>query len=123
MTVLAIAIGGALGAVSRFFLSNTVTNHYQFTLPVGTLGVNILGSFALGVFYALFSVIDVPAPLRLFLTAGFLGALTTFSTYSIEAMSLFQSGQYHSALLFIFLHNGLGILMAVLGFGLVRLWV
>ena len=90
---LAIAIGGGLGSVARFVVSREMGNWLGSYLPYGTLTVNVAGSLALGWFAAVF--IDRPeisSALRLGLTVGFLGAFTTFSTFSYESVQLLLNG-------------------------------
>jgi CrcB protein len=82
VTILAIAAGGALGSVSRYLIAVRLYNWLGIALPWGTLTVNIIGSFLLGVVIALVEEHGVfgPEP-RSFLTVGFLGGMTTFSTF------------------------------------------
>jgi CrcB protein len=82
MTVLAIAVGGALGSVSRYLIAVRLYNSLGIGLPFGTLTVNVLGSFLLGVVIALVEQRDMFSPeTRSFITIGFLGGMTTFSTF------------------------------------------
>ena len=93
LSFLAIAIGGGLGSVARFIDSREMGNWLGSYLPYGTLTVNVAGSLALGWFEAVF--IDRPeisSALRLGLTVGFLGAFTTFSTFSYESVQLLLNG-------------------------------
>ena len=93
LSFLAIAIGGGLGSVARFVVSREMGNWLGSYLPYGTLTVNVAGSLALGWFAAVF--IDRPeisSALRLGLTVGFLGAFTTFSTFSYESVQLLLDG-------------------------------
>ncbi|WP_297063710.1 fluoride efflux transporter CrcB [Thermococcus sp.] len=88
-----IALGGALGAIARFYISGILPTYRDF--PVGTLMVNSIASFILGYLYGLlFWGIDVTPEWRLFLGTGFCGALSTFSTFSYETFSLFREGEY-----------------------------
>jgi CrcB protein len=88
-----IALGGASGAVARYLLANWVHGLWEGKLPLGTLLVNVVGSFAIGIVYVL--VVErqlVHADWRGVLMVGFLGAFTTFSTFSLETISLLEAG-------------------------------
>ncbi|WP_099210942.1 fluoride efflux transporter CrcB [Thermococcus henrietii] len=88
-----VALGGALGALTRFYLSGLLPVYRDF--PVGTLLVNSVASFILGYLYGLlFWGIDVTPEWRLFLGTGFCGALSTFSTFSYETFSLLREREY-----------------------------
>ncbi len=91
MILLYIGVGGFFGAISRFLIAGAVQKVTGSTFPVGTLTVNILGSFIIGVLAMLFQDIIAPQWKGFFIT-GFLGALTTFSSFSYETVSLFQQG-------------------------------
>ncbi len=89
----AIALGGALGALARFYISGILPVYRDF--PVGTLLVNSIASLILGYLYGLlFWGIGVSAEWRLFLGTGFCGALSTFSTFSYETFSLLREREY-----------------------------
>jgi len=92
--LLAVALGGALGAVSRYAVSGWVHHYYPSVFPWGTLTVNSVGSFALGLLAVTlnkyFSELEL---LRLLLMTGFLGAFTTFSTFSYQSVLLVQQGK------------------------------
>ena len=98
--VLAIAAGGATGAVLRFWVSSGVYAVLGRGFPYGTLAVNVIGSLAMGLLYVL--MIDrmaAGAEWRAFVLVGLLGAFTTFSTFSIETLTLMQDALYLRALL------------------------
>ncbi len=102
MTYIAVAIGGALGAVSRYWLSTSVQSINSSEFPLGTFTVNALGSFLIGLLFILFSErLPMAETLRPLLIVGFLGAMTTFSTFSLDALLLFQEGNYNTALFYI----------------------
>lgn len=93
-----IAIGSALGGVSRYLVGGLVQRASGAGFPTGTLVVNVTGSFLLGLFlrYGLETPTLTPE-LRAFLTIGFCGGYTTFSTFSYEAVALLEDGQWSRA--------------------------
>ena len=94
-TILAVAAGGALGAVGRFLITSGGGYFLGYGFPFGTVIVNVLGSFALGVLIEMSAFAWSPsAELRAFLVAGVLGAFTTFSTFSLDAVSLWTRGDF-----------------------------
>ena len=93
LQVLAIAGGGALGALGRFWVSAGVYRFLGREFPWGTLAVNTLGSFLMGVLFVLFlDRLSAGPELRSAVLVGFLGAFTTFSTFSMETLSLIEEG-------------------------------
>lgn len=92
-TIGAIAAGGAFGAVARHGLNSGIMALVKAPFPWGIMTANVLGSFAMGVLIAVFaSVWNPPQEIKAFLTVGFLGAFTTFSTFSLDAMTLWSRG-------------------------------
>lgn len=93
MNIALIALGGGLGCVSRYALSGAVYNLFGKGFPYGTLAVNALGTLIIGFLmeFGLHSTL-LPANLRVGLTVGFLGGLTTFSTFSYETFRLLEEG-------------------------------
>tara|TARA_B110000503_G_scaffold68107_1_gene106494 strand:+ start:31854 stop:32231 length:378 start_codon:yes stop_codon:yes gene_type:complete len=91
--LLFIALGGATGAVSRYLMANWVHTLWVGRFPLGTLIVNMLGSFAIGIVYVLLVERQlVHADWRGVLMVGFLGAFTTFATFSLDTITLFEAG-------------------------------
>ncbi len=89
----AIAAGGALGAIMRFLVSTRVYAWLGRDFPYGTLSVNVIGSFFIGIAFVLLTErLTVGAEMRAFIMIGFLGAFTTFSTFSMESLFLLQEG-------------------------------
>ena len=95
MEIIVIAIGGALGAVARYWLTELASKIFGTHFPYGTLIVNVLGSLCLGFLFVLLVERSLLAPLwRSAVMIGFLGAFTTFSTFSLQAFDLIQHERY-----------------------------
>ncbi len=100
--LLAIGIGGALGAIGRHYVITQVAHWIPIGFPLGTLTANVVGSFVMGLLVELMALTWSPTPeLRALLTVGFLGAFTTFSTFSMEVVLLYERGALWSAALYV----------------------
>lgn len=109
--VLTIAGGGALGALMRFWVSNGIYGVFGRGFPYGTLVVNVLGSLMMGFLYILFlERMSVSPEVRGALLVGFLGAFTTFSTFSIETINLIEQADLLKAALNMVLSVGACVL-------------
>lgn len=99
-TIAAIAAGGAIGALMRHGVNVASVKLMGHGFPYGTLTVNIVGSFIMGALVVLFAHLWQPSEaLRVFLITGILGAFTTFSTFSLDFVNLFERGEYiHSGI-------------------------
>lgn len=120
---MAVAIGGVLGAWSRWGLSYLL-NALWPSLPLGTLAANLVGGYLIGFFAELFLLrSEIPPEAALFMITGFLGALTTFSTFSAEAVTLLTRGQYFWAICHVTSHLAGSLMLTVLGIATSRrLW-
>lgn len=116
----AVGVGAMLGAWSRWGLS-VALNHIIPALPLGTLAVNLVGGFFIGAALEYFiQHAAMPAEYRLFFITGFLGSLTTFSAFSLEAVLLLQEARYGWAMTLISAHLFGSLAMTLLGFAVVR---
>lgn len=115
MHLLYIAIGGSIGAIARYLVSRNIHVIFNPVFPLGTLFVNVSGSFLIGFLFYLFENILYSDNLRSFLLIGFLGAYTTFSSYSLETINLLKDGDYKAGLINIFLSNFLCLAMVIAG--------
>ena len=120
-TFWAIAIGAAVGGVSRFYLASSVQQHCGAAFPWGTLLINVTGSLLLGfiIRYAL-ATPAVSVEMRALLTTGFCGGYTTFSTFSFETAALIEEGQYERAGAYMLGSVLLSLLATFCGFILAR---
>lgn len=115
----AVMLGGALGALARFYISGLLPVYKDF--PVGTLLVNSTASLILGYLYGLlFWGVDIPADWRAFFGTGFCGALSTFSTFSYETFSLLREREYLIAGLNVLANVFVTISLVFIGFILAR---
>lgn len=116
--------GGGLGAVCRYIITTYVGARFV-AFPMGTLAVNAAGSFLMGLIMGLLLLATeryglIAEPYRLLLTVGFLGGLTTFSSFSFETLLLLKGGSYFPALFSVAANVVLGLLLAGGGFLLTR---
>ncbi|AQA18908.1 camphor resistance protein CrcB [Halioglobus japonicus] len=118
--LLFIALGGAAGAVSRYLLAGWIHQLWEGRWPVGTLLVNMAGSFAIGVVFVLVERQVVHPDWRGVLMVGFLGAFTTFSTFSLETIAMFENGHTAHALGYMAASAVLCVLMAGISIQLTR---
>jgi CrcB protein len=121
--LLAVGCGAFLGAVLRWMLGFWLNPLFP-TLPLGTLGANLLGGLLMGLAMGVFSQLDALSPgARLFFTTGFLGGLTTFSTFSAETVTLMLRQQWAWTLAIVGAHVMGTLAMTLAGIGLVRAFV
>ncbi|MGM9529582.1 MAG: fluoride efflux transporter CrcB [Phascolarctobacterium sp.] len=116
MSLVIVALGGALGAVSRFLMGNAISKAVGSALPYGTFGINVVGCFAMGLLMTV--IVDrelLPVAWRLFLCVGFLGGFTTFSSFSYEALMLLTEGRLLAALTYVGGSILLGLTAAAVG--------
>lgn len=115
LNIILVAVGGSIGAVSRYKIDRKISSAIKHHIPFGTLGVNLLGLFIIGFSYRIFEHHVVAEDLKHFIVIGFLGALTTFSSYALHTFQLFEKRKIKEGILNILLNNILGILVALAG--------
>ena len=109
---IAIAVGGSMGAVSRYWMSTTTYHWLGMAFPYGTLAVNLLGSLAMGFLSVLLVYrLQLSEELRIGILSGFLGSFTTFSTFAIDTLELGMDDSLTKAMIYILL----SVLLCVLG--------
>ena len=116
--LLMVAIGGAIGAVARQLSNQLIMRHFGGDLPFGTIFVNILGSFVMGLLFELFtSKITISYELRTLIFAGVLASFTTFSSFALDVALLTERNEYFYAAIYI----GGSVILSI-GFLFLGLW-
>ena len=114
--LLAIALGGATGAVLRYLIYFYFDRLHQSDFPWATFIVNLSGSFLIGFLWGFFDRFYISPGLRMFIFIGLLGSFTTFSTFAFDILSLTKDGEFKLMLAYLFSSNVLGIGLAFAGF-------
>ncbi|HIP59368.1 MAG TPA: fluoride efflux transporter CrcB [Campylobacterales bacterium] len=120
--LLYIGIGGFFGAISRFLISSSAGQAFGNYLPFGTLSVNVIGSFIIGILALYFEQNIAPEHRALFIT-GFLGSLTTFSAFSLETTLMIEQSHYFKAASHIFLNVFLSVGATILAMVLYKKYI
>jgi len=119
--ILLIGTGGFVGSISRYLVSQFLQKTFDTTFPLGTMTVNILGSFLIGIIYAFSEQSEVlTAEWRMFLAVGFCGGFTTFSSFAYENFAMLNVQQFLFSALYTGLSLILGLLAVYLGVILVK---
>lgn len=116
-----IAVGSAFGGVSRYVVGVAIQQRVGFAFPTGTLVINIVGSFLFGFILRLaLGGTQMSPETRIFLTTGFCGGFTTFSTFSYETAALIEVGQYRRAATYVILSVVVSVIATFAGFALAQ---
>ncbi|MBY5386293.1 fluoride efflux transporter CrcB [Rhizobium johnstonii] len=116
-----VAFGGAIGSVLRYYVGQWALRLMGPAFPWGTLAVNVVGCFVIGVFAELIArKFDASVELRLLLITGFLGGFTTFSAFSLDAISLFERGEAVAGGIYIAASVGLSMAAVIAGLAVMR---
>ena len=108
-TIFFVGLGSFIGGISRYLLSHFIQTRVTTPFPYGTLGVNIIGCFLIGVVFGMADRGVVTPEWRLFLATGILGGFTTFSAFSNETITLLRTGHLGLALLYVTASVGIGL--------------
>jgi CrcB protein len=117
-----LAAGGSLGTVLRYLTYQFADKYLNQHLPWGTLLVNLIGSFIIGLVWGVMEKSALAPAWRFFLIIGVLGSFTTFSAFVYDSFYLFNQGQFKMLLINLLLNNGLGLLLCGLGFYGIKLF-
>ena len=122
-TILAVGIGGGIGAILRYAIGSVFVQRFGAGFPWGTVFINVSGSFLIGVIaqFALTRAFGVTPMVRIFASAGILGGYTTFSTFSLDSIVLIGDGAATQALLYVLASVAAGIMAAYAGQACARL--
>lgn len=119
--ILCVGFGSFAGGLLRYFIAKWCAGFSFHSFPIGTFLANILGCFAIGIFYALFEKSPALSPqLKLFLTVGFCGGFTTFSTFMNENFQFVKSGDFLSVIIYTASSLFIGFLMLYLGHAVIK---
>lgn len=123
MLFLSLGLGGACGSCLRYLFSGWIAKVFGTNLAFGTLSVNVIGSFVIGIIFILIhDKMYIPQTYKPFLITGLLGSFTTFSSFSLETLNHILDGQYVEAALYVSLSLVLCLLFCYLGMSIARLF-
>ncbi len=119
--IIAVGIGSCVGGIFRYLLSQVIQTKFLSTFPFGTLSVNIIGCFLIGVAFGFSERSYLSVEWRLFLVTGFLGGFTTFSSFSNETIALIRDGQSWLALSYVAGSVIVGLIATFAGISVIKL--
>ncbi len=120
--LLAIGAGSFIGGVLRYLLSNLIHTKSLTHFPVGTLTVNIIGCFIIGVIFGFTEKANLNQEWRLFLATGIVGGFTTFSAFSIETIAMLRDGQFWGGAAYVMASVVLGLFATLIGVLLIKIF-
>ena len=123
MKFLFIGIGGAIGALLRYVVSGIGSRYSDGVFPAGTLAVNLIGCFIIGLLWSIFEEYAVSSSLRVFIFIGILGGFTTFSTFALENFNLLRDGEKALVFLNIVLSIVCGLFLVFAGYMVAKMFL
>jgi fluoride exporter len=118
--ILSIGLGSFIGGISRYLLSGFIQSKLSSILPYGTLMVNILGCFLIGILYGVSERMSISDEWKLIIATGLLGGFTTFSAFSMESIQMLRQGQVMNSIGYVLLSVTLGLLATWLGISFLK---
>jgi len=118
--ILAVGLGSFIGGICRYLVTLFIQNKFLTTFPFGTMFVNVLGCFLIGVIYALSDRGNLSPLWRMFLATGMMGGFTTFSTFSNETVSMLRDAEYVPAFSYIAFSIVIGLAATIGGISLIK---
>ncbi|HXS54642.1 MAG TPA: fluoride efflux transporter CrcB [Hanamia sp.] len=118
--ILFVGLGSFIGGISRYLVSLFIQNKFLSTFPYGTLAVNIIGCFLIGIIYGFSERGNMNAEWRIFLATGIMGGFTTFSSFSNETVSMLRDAQYLQAFSYVAFSVIIGIAATFAGISLIK---
>ena len=120
-TSLIIGLGGFIGTILRFLLSSSIEKSFAASIPIGTILVNLIGCFLIGLLSGYFTQkLGDQTQLFFFLTIGVLGGFTTFSAIAMDSQVFIENGEYLKMLTYISVQTILGIALCLIGYNLIK---
>ena len=120
-TSLIIGLGGFLGTIFRFLISSSMEKYFSTSFPIGTIMVNLIGCFLIGLLSGYFTQkLGDQTQLFFFLTIGVLGGFTTFSAIAMDSQVFIENGEYLKMLTYISVQAILGIALCLIGYNLIK---
>ena len=110
-----VIVGSSIGGAARFLSQEFVQKRFPSFIPLSTLSVNIIGSFIVGIIYALAEKSKISAEVRILIATGFCGGFTTFSSFAYENVKLLQDGEFFNTALYTLLSLFIGLVAVYLG--------
>jgi fluoride exporter len=110
-----VIVGSSIGGAARYLSQEFVQKNFPSSIPLSTLSVNIVGSFIIGIIYALAEKSKISAEVRILIATGFCGGFTTFSSFAFENVKLLQDGEFFNTALYVVLSLVIGFIAVYLG--------